>query len=242
MKSFLPAPPGRARFSALGALRLALCVILVSCRPGSAPPAEPALAPAVFARVLLVMDGDTIVIGGGDRVKLIGVDAPEIRKLSDGRYQGEDQPWGPDAFHHLSRLLLHRKVGLQFEAETTDAEGRTPAYLILDGELLNARLLEEGYGRYDGFAVAFGDRLKKAEASARARGRGVWEGSGRFTPPRYGLAGPGDGLFHDPGSSCAEKISPGASFRVSVPAARRMGLSPCPGCLKRLALEDLAAD
>lgn len=231
--------------AAAGALRLALCVLAAaSCRPVPPPPADPVPAPSVFARVILVVDGETVVVEGGERVKLIGVDSPGIRRLADGEYRGEDEPWGRDSFRHLSRLLLHRKVGLQYGDSARDAEGRRLAFVVLDGELINARLLEEGYGRYAGGAAAgaFGATLARAESSARERGRGVWEGTGRFTPPRYGLVGPPDGKFHDPKAACAALFPAEDSFRVSVREARRMGLKPCPICLKRLALEDLAAD
>jgi len=221
-------------------MRFALCALLaLSCRPAKPKAAEPVFAPTLFARVLVVVDGDTIVIEGGDRVKLIGVDAPEIRKLVEGKYQGDDQPWGPDAARHLSRLLLHRKVGLQFDAGRTDTAGRTPAYVMLDGALVNARLLEEGYGRYDvgGTVLEFGDYLKKAEESACARGKGIWEGTGHFTPPRYYVAGKTGDLFHDPGCPLAMKIPADSRFRVGAREARRLGLSPCPSCLKGLAIE-----
>ncbi len=114
-----------------------------------------------------VVDGDTIEVqvdGRAERVRLLGVDAPVA--VAPG---GAAQCLGPQATVYLSSLLPPgTAVRLEYGAERTDADGRTPAgvFVGLD-RLVNAELARAGLAA----VVAGGDRFAPAveEAGRHAR-------------------------------------------------------------------------
>jgi endonuclease YncB( thermonuclease family) len=134
------------------------------------PRAEPAL-------VRYVVDGDTIDVAGLGRVRLLGIDAPEI-----GRQGDSSEPFADAARDRLSSLLARRWVRLEFELERRDRYDRSLAYVFLEsGTFVNALLAREGLAR-----IAAGQPLKRlgelqrAEAEAKAMRRGMWRlGPGR---------------------------------------------------------------
>lgn len=128
----------------------------------------------VEERVLVerVIDGDTVVLEGGTRVRLLGLDAPEL-----GRNGEEPEYYGPEAKIFLEAIIAEagRLVLLTFEPVRYDRYGRTLAYLWDGDRFLNEVLLCEGYARFHaGDAVRWRERLRLAEAEARAAQRGLW--------------------------------------------------------------------
>lgn len=117
-----------------------------------------------------VVDGDTLAIGR-DRIRLIGIDAPESAQICERN--GRDWDCGQEARRHLARLI--GKAGVACEGRADDRYGRRLAICAAGGEDLNARMVE------DGFAVAFGN-YEAEEADARARRAGLWAGT--FDQPR----------------------------------------------------------
>ena len=122
----------------------------------------------VRAKVSRVIDGDTIVIGGGERVRYLGVDTPEV---------GEDpEPFGPQATELNRRLVEGRSVLLVKDTSDRDRFGRLLRFVYADGILVNAELVREGFAR----AVVFppDDRhagcLAALEEEARRERRGLW--------------------------------------------------------------------
>lgn len=116
-----------------------------------------------------VHDGDTLRCGA-DRVRLFGVDAPEVR-----RGQTPAEPFAYDARDELVRLTRGR-VGCR--VLDRDRYGRFVARCWSDASPdLNAALIRSGlateYRRYSKGAYA------EAEAKARTEGRGQW----RRAPP-----------------------------------------------------------
>ena len=119
-----------------------------------------------------VIDGDTIVLEGGVRVRLLGLDAPEL-----GNNDGDSECYGPEATVFLESLITAAdwSISLAFESVRYDRYGRTLAYLW-DGEsFLNEVLLREGYARFHaGDSVRWRDRLRLAATEAQAAQRGLW--------------------------------------------------------------------
>ena len=81
-----------------------------------------------------VVDGDTIVVEGVGKVRMVGVNTPErgVR--------------GSEASTYLvKKLCLNREVSLDIDnSKPTDRYGRTLAVVIVDGKNLNEILLKEG--------------------------------------------------------------------------------------------------
>jgi len=132
----------------------------------------------VEAIVLDVIDGDTLEVrvgGSTARVRLIGVDAPEVREPA--------ACFGYDATDYVRRLVKASggKVWLQKDVSEADRFGRLLRYvwLNIEGErmLLNEDLAAGGYARAEAFPpdVKYQDRLFSVEHSARTEKRGLWE-------------------------------------------------------------------
>ncbi len=117
------------------------------------------------------IDGDTLELEGGERVRLIGVDTPET---VDPRRP--EEPFGREASAFTRGQAEGRRVRLEFDAETVDAYGRTLAYVYLpDGTLLNSELIRRGYGHaYTRFPFRNEREFVALEREARAARRGLW--------------------------------------------------------------------
>jgi endonuclease YncB( thermonuclease family) len=121
--------------------------------------------------VRAVLDGDTIDVASYGRVRLLGIDAPEI-----GRGYDTAAPFGREARDRLTRLVLHRWVRLEQDAPALDSYNRHLAYVVTEnGEFVNATLVREGLARVTArVPLARLDELKRAEAEAQAFRRGMW--------------------------------------------------------------------
>jgi micrococcal nuclease len=121
-----------------------------------------------------VVDGDTIVVAGGTRVRLIGVDTPETK---DPRKPV--QCFGREAAAHTASLLESgTPVRLVFDVERLDRYGRTLAYVYrrADGLFVNAALVADGYALVATFPpnVAHTENFTALARAARDDGRGLW--------------------------------------------------------------------
>ena len=90
-----------------------------------------------------VIDGDTIVVHGVGRVRLIGVDVPEVQHPR----RGPSEPSGQAARTFLENWLEGRRVRLEFGPVRTDKYGRTLARVYLDGTSVTDELIRLGHGR-----------------------------------------------------------------------------------------------
>ena len=192
--------------SSVGVSSIAGWCLLASALLGFAP------ASAGAQLVERVVDGDTIVVRGVGRVRLIGVDTPET--VSPGR---PVEFFGREASAFAKRLLEGRPVRLEYDRERTDRYGRTLAYVHLeDGTFANAEIVRRGYGHaYTRFPFRYLDRFRRLEREARAAGRGLWN-PGAAAAASSG-AGRGGLRWDDDGNG-----------RVTCAEARRHGIAPVP--------------
>src|SRR4051794_8539874 len=126
-----------------------------------------------LTRVQRVVDGDTIVLAGGERVRYIGVDTPESVKPGT-----PVQCYAKAASHFNARLVEGRRVRLRYDAERQDRYGRTLAYVFRsqDGLFVNAELVRRGYATTLTIPpnVAHADDFRQLARGARRAGRGLW--------------------------------------------------------------------
>lgn len=87
-------------------------------------------------KVVEVVDGDTFQLKSGVRVRLMGIDAPEIERCA-----------GPEAKNKLSELILNKNVELKESIQ--EAYGRTMALVYQNGKLINLEMMANGWGRTD---------------------------------------------------------------------------------------------
>ena len=115
-----------------------------------------------------VIDGDTIVVEGGERVRYVGIDAPEVGEAPE--------PFGAEATELNRRLVDGRSVLLVKDTSDRDRFGRLLRYVYADGILVNAEIVREGHAR----AVVFPPDdehalcLAALEEKARQARRGMW--------------------------------------------------------------------
>lgn len=119
-----------------------------------------------------VIDGDTLELVDGRRVRLIGINAPEI-----GRRGKPSEPFAQAARRELLRLAGEGELRLLVGQQRTDRYGRTLGHLFdSEGANLEALLLQQGLG----FAVGVAPNLQMLdchlhhERQARLGQRGVW--------------------------------------------------------------------
>ncbi|MEH6470151.1 MAG: thermonuclease family protein [Halopseudomonas sp.] len=120
-----------------------------------------------------VYDGDTLRLTDGRKVRLIGINTPEL-----GRDGQPDQPLAAEATSFARQLVAGKNpVLLQIGQQSHDHYGRLLGHVFLrDGRNLEAQLLQQGLG----FAIsippnlALRDCLKQAESQAQQAKRGVW--------------------------------------------------------------------
>ena len=178
-----------------GVLPLAALAAALAGAPGPGegpgPPGGAAGAAAETARVIEVIDGDTIAVelagGREESVRYIGVDTPES---TSGRPL---ECFGHEAAHRNERLVGGEVVGLRYGPERRDAYGRLLAYVYARGRLVNARLVADGFARTLTIAPndARAPMLRRLEAAAGRAGIGLWDACGaRSASPFANLSGP----------------------------------------------------
>lgn len=133
------------------------------------------LAPGERARVVEVIDGDTVALADGQEVRLVGIQAP---KLPLGRPGFPVWPLAAEAKAALSDLVLGQRVRLAYGGRMRDRHGRLLAHLFREqgGLWVQGEMLGLGLARVYTFPDnrALADRLLAREAEARAAGRGIW--------------------------------------------------------------------
>jgi len=135
--------------------------------------------------VTRVVDGDTLVLENGSRVRLIGIDTPEIHDSSklkrDSQRSKEDistiKKLGLRSFEFTKKLVEGKRVSLEFDVERYDKYDRMLAYVYLkDGTFVNAEIVKEGYASLMTFPpnVKYVDLFTKLYQEARQNKRGLW--------------------------------------------------------------------
>jgi endonuclease YncB( thermonuclease family) len=129
-----------------------------------------------------VVDGDTIDVATFGRVRLLGIDAPEI-----GRGYDTSAPFAREAQTRLAAIVLHRWIRLEQDGAPLDTYNRRLAYVLTeDGVFVNAVLVREGLARVTARApLSRLAELRRAESEAQASRRGMWGNTPQVPMPSY---------------------------------------------------------
>ncbi len=164
---------------------LAMFALLFSpLGPQVSPNAVPVASQVDLWPVRYVFDGDTISVGSRVRVRLLGIDTPELGAGFD-----TPAPFALEARTHLRSLVENRHVRLETDREETDRYGRRLAYVFRDdGLFVNEEMLRAGFARVSArLPLRRLDELRRAELSAQRARRGLWGGQPSI-PPRGATA------------------------------------------------------
>ena len=155
------------------ALFLFVLLSILACNLEGTPTPVPPPDDAETLQVKEVVDGDTIVLEDGTKVRYIGLNTPE-----------RGRPFYDEATEANRKLVEDREVRLEFDAVQMDRYGRTLAYVFVrdstaspQGEVfVNLELLRQGYA--NAFTVPpnvkHEELFREAEQEARETERGLW--------------------------------------------------------------------
>lgn len=126
------------------------------------------------AKVSRVIDGDTIELESGQKVRYIGIDTPET---VDPRRN--PQCFGKEASLRNQELVENKEVYLEKDVSETDRYGRLLRYVYLEenGISINEQLVKEGYAATSSYPpdIKYQEKLKVAEQEARDNQKGLWQ-------------------------------------------------------------------
>lgn len=141
-----------------------------------------------YADILVrrVFDGDTLQLESGEKVRLIGIDTPEMYesdKLNRDAWRTKQdkstiQKLGRQASEFTKSLVEGKRVSLEFDVEKYDKYDRLLAYVYLkDGTFVNAKIVEEGYASLMAIPpnVKYADLFLRLYREAREKRRGLWK-------------------------------------------------------------------
>lgn len=165
---------GRQRLAPLCLSRLLLTALLTLPSISSANQPCPTDRIDERVRISFVQDGDTLMLNDGRRLRLIGIDTPELGKQGSG-----SEPGAIAARDRLRQLLFisRQQLNLRFDQERTDGYGRILAHAYLgDGRDLTKQLLDEGMGTHLVVPPNIWQTscYRLAAQAARQQGRGIW--------------------------------------------------------------------
>lgn len=124
-----------------------------------------------LVKVVRVVDGDTIEIEGGEKVRYIGIDTPET---VDPRKPV--QCFGVEASKKNKELVEGKMVRLEKDITDRDKYNRLLRYIWLDDVLVNLELVKQGFAYSYSYPpdIKYQDLFVKAQQEARDSKQGLW--------------------------------------------------------------------
>lgn len=131
---------------------------------------EPPKAQDTF-KVTRVIDGDTVELENGSKVRYIGIDTPET---VDPRKPV--QCFGKEASRFNKQLVEGKVVRLEKDVSETDKYSRLLRYVYVGDTFVNDYLVRQGYGHSSSFPpdVKYQEQFLQAQKEAREKGLGLW--------------------------------------------------------------------
>lgn len=128
-------------------------------------------ASTTVAQVGRVIDGDTIELIDGRRVRYIGIDTPE---MGDPRKNVEC--FAKEAMEENKKLVERQTVRLEKDTSEMDKYGRLLRYVYVGDVFINDYLVRQGFARIDTVPpdVKFQQQFLEAQREAKGQGRGLW--------------------------------------------------------------------
>ncbi len=168
--------------------------LFIGCDAAKEDPSEPMLTFSFgsnnsdYKRVLVkkVFDGDTFLLASGEKVRLIGLDTPELHE-SDKLFRDSRKSkmevskiklMGKKSYLFTKLMVEGRYVRLEFDTERKDKYNRLLAYAYLqNGTFVNAEILKQGYASMLTVPpnVKYVNDFLKLYKEAKENRRGLWQ-------------------------------------------------------------------
>lgn len=119
-----------------------------------------------FFIVTKVIDGDTIQLSNGEKVRYIGINTPEK----------DAECYSKEATDKNTELVLNKKIRLKKDISEKDKYGRLLRYVYVDDIFVNEFLVKEGYAHTATYPpdVSYSKWFKELEHKAREEKKGLW--------------------------------------------------------------------
>ena len=120
-----------------------------------------------------VIDGDTVVLVDGQKIRYIGINAPEI-----AHDDHDAEPFGEVSKRFNALLVNRKKVRLEFDKERFDRYHRLLAYVFLENDsFVNAEILSNGYAYLLKHRpnVKYDSILLQSQRAAMSAKKGIWQ-------------------------------------------------------------------
>lgn len=118
-----------------------------------------------------VIDGDTIELSSGEKVRYIGIDTPETK---DPRKPV--QCFGKEAYLKNKELVEGKAVKMEKDISERDKYGRLLRYVFVGDLFINDYLVRQGFARVYSYPpdIKYQSQFLEAERQARENNRGLW--------------------------------------------------------------------
>lgn len=119
-----------------------------------------------------VFDGDTLQLSDGRKIRLLGINTPEVQHFSHAPDAG-----GLEAKQWLTQKLLHQSVRLVTDSENFDKYARTLAHVFTQSdEHINASLVAQGWAALSIYPpnLLYSSELESAQNHAEQQHLGIW--------------------------------------------------------------------
>lgn len=118
-------------------------------------------------KVARVIDGDTIEIEDGQRIRYIGIDTPELN---------QDECYASEATNKNTELVLGKEIRIEKDVSETDKYGRLLRYVWVGDVLVNDYLVRSGYAHSISYPpdIKYQEQFKEAQQEAILNNSGLW--------------------------------------------------------------------
>jgi micrococcal nuclease len=174
-----------------------------------------------------IIDAETVQLESGEIVKYIGVAAPELNKKD-----GKAEFYARQAVNANKKLVLLKKVRLEFDTKKQDDAGHLLAYVFVKKTFVNAELIRNGYARAEIGApnTKYKNLLLDAEKKAITDDKGIWLEKKKDTE-RYYVGNKRSSSFHRPTCKTVTKLPDKSKMIFHTRSdAIKIGYVPCKTC------------
>ncbi len=119
----------------------------------------------IYTKAVYIIDGDTFVTQEGKKVRLIGINTPEIGEL-----------YYTQARNALADMILNKTIRLEKDISDVDRYGRLLRYVYVGDVFVNLELVRQGYAQVVTYPpdVKYKDLFLEAQRKAKEDKKGLW--------------------------------------------------------------------